>query len=109
MTEIASLFLASQKIPGTKFGVWTTWLPTGQQKRYQWIQKKGDGSYATGVVSTLEAAIDYANEHDEDASPFQLKNDPPPHRPARFENQLLTKQRALIDGLDYLPGQQDLF
>ena len=40
---------------------------------------------------------------------FELRNDLPPHRPDRFENQFATRQRKLLDGLDCLPGQQDLF
>ncbi len=39
---------------------------------------------------------------------FQLRNDPPPWRPARF-GAIEGAQRALFAGLDCLPGQQDLF
>ena len=40
---------------------------------------------------------------------FQLANDPPPHRPLRFDDTEPMKQRPLIDGLKCLPGQLDLF
>lgn len=40
---------------------------------------------------------------------FELVNDPPARKSARFDNQERTLQRKLIDGLDCLPGQQDLF
>ncbi len=40
---------------------------------------------------------------------FQLHNDPSTAKRTRFENGERTRQRVLIDGLDCLPGQQDLF
>lgn len=43
------------------------------------------------------------------APAFTLRNDPPRHKPARFESQDKTRQRVLVDGMDCLPGQQDLF
>ena len=44
-----------------------------------------------------------------DDGEFQLRNDPPKAKPASFENGERTSQRVLIDGMDCLPGQQDLF
>ena len=41
--------------------------------------------------------------------PFQLCNDPPPHRPRKPEPRERQKQKTLFDGLDCLPDQQDLF
>lgn len=41
-----------------------------------------------------------------DDAPFTLKNDPPP--PKRPDN-VPTKQLKLLDGMDCLPGQGDLF
>lgn len=40
---------------------------------------------------------------------FELRNDPPPHKPATFHGNERTLQKVLIDGLDCLPDQQDLF
>ncbi len=40
---------------------------------------------------------------------FQLANDPPPHKPMRFDDAEPMRQRPLIDGLQCLPGQLDLF
>ena len=40
---------------------------------------------------------------------FTLCNDPPKHTPARFHSQDKTRQRVLVEGMDCLPGQQDLF
>jgi hypothetical protein len=39
---------------------------------------------------------------------FALHNDPPPRKPWRAENDPTT-QKTLLDGLDCLRGQQDLF
>jgi DNA-directed RNA polymerase subunit RPC12/RpoP len=39
---------------------------------------------------------------------FTLQNATPKPKPATFDNAKAT-QRTLIDGLDCLPGQQDLF
>ena len=41
--------------------------------------------------------------------PFTLTNDPPPYRPWRGEEPEKLKQKMLLDGLDCLSGQQDLF
>ena len=41
--------------------------------------------------------------------PFQLCNDPPPHRPRKPEPRERQKQKTLFAGLDCLPDQQDLF
>lgn len=43
-----------------------------------------------------------------DDEPFVLANDPPRRVPVRFENDD-RRQRTLFDGLDCLPGQEDLF
>jgi hypothetical protein len=40
---------------------------------------------------------------------FELRNDPPPHKPAQFNNQPPTTQRVLVEGIGCLPGQLDLF
>lgn len=40
---------------------------------------------------------------------FTLANDPHAPRPATFDNQDTTRQRVLVEGLDCLPGQLDLF
>ena len=40
---------------------------------------------------------------------FQLRNDPPPHKPWRGEEPEKKQQRVLFAGLGCLPGQQDLF
>jgi hypothetical protein len=40
---------------------------------------------------------------------FALANDPPAHIPQRFDNQTASAQRKLIEGMDCLPGQLDLF
>ena len=40
---------------------------------------------------------------------FKLANDPPRVRPQSFDNGEKTRQRVLVDGLDCLPGQLDLF
>lgn len=50
------------------------------------------------IVTGVEPVID-----------FQLQNDPPKRLPAHFDNQDATKQRSLVDGMDCLPGQLDLF
>jgi hypothetical protein len=42
------------------------------------------------------------------AEPFALANDPPKRKPWRAENEP-ARQKKLLDGLDCLPGQQDLF
>lgn len=39
---------------------------------------------------------------------FTLRNDAPPPTRARFDSEP-TRQRKLLDGLDCLPGQLDLF
>ena len=39
---------------------------------------------------------------------FTLANDPRKHRPRKFDDDP-ARQRVLIDGLDCLPGQLDLF
>lgn len=39
---------------------------------------------------------------------FALRNPDPKPKPAKFDNTKAT-QRKLLDGLDLLPGQQDLF
>lgn len=46
---------------------------------------------------------------DVDCEAFTLRNDPPKHTPARFQSQDKTRQRVLVEGMDCLPGQQDLF
>jgi hypothetical protein len=43
-----------------------------------------------------------------DAFTFSLQNSLAPHKPATFASNAAT-QRKLLDGLDCLPGQQDLF
>lgn len=40
---------------------------------------------------------------------FELVNDPPRRKAADFGDQENTRQRVLVDGLDCLPGQLDLF
>jgi hypothetical protein len=60
---------------------------------------------AYGVESGL--CITCATTGREDG--FILRNDPPAHKPARFDNQAASSQRKLISGLDCLPGQGDLF
>jgi hypothetical protein len=45
------------------------------------------------------------NGHDE----FELVNDPPRRKSAQFDSQDNTRQRTLLDGMDCLPGQLDLF
>lgn len=40
---------------------------------------------------------------------FELRNDPPKPRKQRFYPQDRDKQLMLLDGLDCLPGQEDLF
>jgi hypothetical protein len=40
---------------------------------------------------------------------FELRNDPPKHKPREFHGQERTKQAVLITGLDCLPNQLDLF
>ena len=40
---------------------------------------------------------------------FFLANDPPAVKPAEYEDQERSRQRVLIDGMDCLPGQTDLF
>lgn len=42
------------------------------------------------------------------AGEFALRNPAPKPKPATFDNAKAT-QRKLLDGLDLLPGQQDLF
>lgn len=44
-----------------------------------------------------------------DPSDFTLANDPPRVRPQSFDNGEKTRQRVLVDGLNCLPGQLDLF
>ena len=41
--------------------------------------------------------------------PFTLANDPPRKPVATFDDQEKTRQTVLIEGLDCLPGQLDLF
>ena len=43
------------------------------------------------------------------SEPFQLRNDPPPHRPWRGREPENQQQLVLFAGLNCLPGQQDLF
>jgi hypothetical protein len=40
---------------------------------------------------------------------FNLANDPPPYKPARFENAEPQRQRVLVEGMDLCAGQLDLF
>lgn len=40
---------------------------------------------------------------------FALANDAPKHKPATFGTQDKTLQKVLVDGMDCLPGQLDLF
>lgn len=40
---------------------------------------------------------------------FTLRNDPPKLKPATFANAGAGRQGVLLDGLDCLPGQADLF
>ena len=44
-----------------------------------------------------------------DTCEFKLANDPPVVRPQSFDNGEKTRQRVLVDGLNCLPGQLDLF
>ncbi len=39
---------------------------------------------------------------------FELRNDPPAHKPQQFDEEPL-RQRVLVDGMNCLPGQLDLF
>lgn len=55
----------------------------------------------------LEQAVD-AKRAELDAE-FTLANDPPSRLRATFGSNDNTQQRVLIDWLDCLPGQQDLF
>jgi hypothetical protein len=48
-------------------------------------------------------------ECDAEAGSFALANDPPPHRPARFENGDKRRQRVCVEGMDLCAGQLDLF
>ncbi len=50
-----------------------------------------------------------AENGDEDCEAFKLANDPPRVRPQSFDNGEKTRQRVLVDGLNCLPGQLDLF
>lgn len=54
-------------------------------------------------------SLEYWMAADDRQERFELRNDPPPHKPATFHGNENTLQKKLIDGLDCLPGQQDLF
>ncbi len=65
---------------------------------------------ATLVAERPELRAEVEECIEDIASPaFALANDPTPHRPARFQSQDKTRQRVLVDGMDCLPGQIDLF
>ena len=65
-------------------------------------------AYSGQDFDVLMAAYRFAVEGDIFGD-FQLANDPPKHTPARFQSQDKTRQRVLVEGMDCLPGQQDLF
>lgn len=44
-----------------------------------------------------------------DDDEFSLTNEPAKKKPAKFDDSDRTKQRKLLDGMDALPGQMDLF
>lgn len=46
---------------------------------------------------------------DDEEEEFELRNDPPARKPQTFHGNERTLQKVLIDGLDCLPDQQDLF
>lgn len=50
-----------------------------------------------------------AENGDEDCEAFSLANDPPRVRPQSFGNGEKARQRVLVDGMNCLPGQLDLF
>lgn len=60
---------------------------------------KGSGGASSGKSSAPASA---------DEGEFRLQNKPE-HKKAEVENNANTSQRKLLDGMDALPGQQDLF
>jgi hypothetical protein len=61
------------------------------------------GYYCRRTVNTCPNCTGHADGE------FKLANDPAPHKPAQFDNDDPRRQRTLIDGLQCLPGQLDLF
>lgn len=79
-----------------------------------WPNPKGVGTLDTMLASYNREAIRAARVvmyGQEGADSFELANDPPKpkHKRGEFHGQENTLQKVLIDGLDCLPGQQDLF
>jgi hypothetical protein len=88
----------------------------GSRQWYCWVEVEHDGEYLSlgdpwpcrtpnraELVDTARQILSALDEDD-----FQLCNDPPRSK-AKFDNQDRKHQRTLIDGLDCLAGQQDLF
>jgi hypothetical protein len=87
---------------GTK-DVYIGWIhPSGQPVDLERRIEPDGRLVAWGSLPKMEAASDEG---------FALANDPPKvkHRRGEFYGQERTLQKVLIDGLDCLPGQQDLF
>jgi hypothetical protein len=71
-----------------------------------------DENGATTVYYASRDALREALAHDEAefsySNGFTLRNDPPAPKRARFDDEP-TRQRVLVEGMDCLPGQLDLF